>query len=102
MVRHRPADQLDRRRHLEQSDMSPSRYVRAGGVAVALGGGVVNGDVQVFTASGTWTKPTGSFTTVEVRLVGAGGGGGSGRRGATGTVRTGGGGGGGGAASIDR
>src|SRR5258708_1679735 len=34
---------------------------------------------QVFTANGTWNKPTGAVT-VEVILVGAGGGGGSGAR----------------------
>ena len=49
-----------------------------------------------FTASGTWTKPSGA-TFVMVELWGGGGGGGSGRRGATSTTRSGGSGGGGGA-----
>lgn len=40
-------------------------------------------DVQIFTASGTWTKPTnGLFTSVEMICIGSGGAGGSGRRGA--------------------
>lgn len=63
--------------------------------AWALGAGT---DIQIFTASGTWTKPpwaTGT-STVQILAVGAGGGGGAGRRGATGTERGGGGGGGGG------
>jgi len=49
--------------------------------------------VDTFTTSGTWTKPTGA-KLVEVILVGASAGGGSGRVGAAGTVSTGGGGGG--------
>jgi hypothetical protein len=59
-------------------------------------------DVQLFTASGTWTKPTGATApsnTVEVWAVGCGGGGGAGRRGAAGSVRCGGGSGTGGARS---
>lgn len=69
-------------------------------VTVAFNGAVVlSGDgraktatVQVFTASGTWTKSTGC-TSVGVLLVHGGGGGGSGRRGVSATLRTGGGGG---------
>jgi len=53
-------------------------------------------DVQTYSASGTWTKPS-TATFVLVRLYAGGGGGGSGRRGASGSTRCGGGGGGGGA-----
>lgn len=54
-------------------------------------------DIQTFTASGTWTKPTGrNYTVAIIECIGAGGGGGSGRRGAAGSARFGGGGGGGG------
>jgi hypothetical protein len=53
-------------------------------------------DVQVFTANGTWTKPSPTPTTVEVLTIGGGGGGGGGYRGAANTARVGGGGGGGG------
>lgn len=55
--------------------------------------------VDIFTASGTWTKPEGA-TTVKVIACGGGGGGGSGARGASGTYRPGGGGGGAGGTFI--
>jgi hypothetical protein len=46
--------------------------------------------IDVFTSSGTWTKPSGA-KTVKGYLVSGGSGGGSGRKGAAGTVRCGGG-----------
>jgi hypothetical protein len=48
--------------------------------------------VDIFTSSGTWTKPVGA-RFVEVTLIGGSAGGGSGRVGAAGTAATGGGGG---------
>jgi hypothetical protein len=57
-------------------------------------------NIQVFTSSGTWTKPSG-YTSARRLVVGAGGGGGSGRRRANATVGFGGGGGQGGSFAED-
>lgn len=61
-------------------------------------GAAVNADVQIFTAGGTWTKPTGA-KKVFVVIVGAGGGGGSGPKSPAATNSSGGGAGGGGGIS---
>ncbi len=62
------------------------------------GGGTAE-NVQIFTTSGSWTKPTGSPQTTNVWCVGGGGGGGSGDDAAA-TIPPGGGGGGGGAEAV--
>jgi hypothetical protein len=64
--------------------------ISAGNLNVTSSGSSFN--IQVFTSSGTWTKPEGALFC-EVWLCGAGAGGGSGRVGANGTDRGGGGGG---------
>lgn len=56
--------------------------------------------VDIFSSSGTYTKPSWA-TTVEVICIGGGGGGGSGRKGANGAARCGGGGGHGGVYSSE-
>jgi hypothetical protein len=59
---------------------------------------ILQADVQLFTANGTWTKPVvGPNATTEVQAVGGAGSGGGGSMGAAGTLRPGGGGGGAGA-----
>ena len=70
--------------------------------ATPSGGSGSTENVQVFTTTGanTWTKPTGSPQTTDIRCVGGGGGGGSGAAEASGTA-AGGGGGGGGASWVE-
>lgn len=78
-----------------------TRYNRASGAALVSGGGGTANDIQTFTSgTGTWTKPSGSPSLVEVHVFGGGGGGGGGGKAASGTAVSGGGGGGGGAHSV--
>lgn len=70
-------------------------------VSAAPAASGVTTQTDVFTSSGTWTKPDGA-KSVEILLIGGGGGGGSGRRGAAGTARWAGGGGGAAAVVITR
>lgn len=70
------------------------------GNIAAINSGITTAvDIQAFTSSGTYTKPTGA-KYIKLIMLGAGGGGGSGRRGAAGTLRTGGAGGGSGQVVI--
>lgn len=75
-------------------DAAANKYLKANGTwATVSGSGGTAADVQVFTSSGTWTKPSGTPLKVHVMCIGGGSGGGSGRRGAAASVRCGGGGG---------
>jgi hypothetical protein len=63
---------------------------------IALGAAKI--DLQVFPASGTWTKPVGALITAAM-IISGGGAGGGGRMGAASTIR--GGGGGGGSSAVE-
>lgn len=65
-------------------------------ITIDVAGVALSPDRQVFTASGTWTKPAGTYTIVDILCIGGGAGGGGGRQGAAASIRSGGGGGGGG------
>lgn len=73
--------------------LSAAGNVTFTGTLPVANGGFIAADVQIFTATGTWTKPTtGTPKSVFVIMIGAGGGGGGGRKGAAATARVGGGG----------
>lgn len=74
------------------ADDSTTRELAGNNVGVVP----VGAKIQVFTGTGTWTKPTGA-AKVHVSIIGGGAGGGAGRRGVAASIRSGGGGGGGGA-----
>jgi hypothetical protein len=59
-------------------------------IAATSSGSATPTNVQTFTASGTWTKPSGA-KFIEICLIGGGGGGASGRKSAAGTAAAGGG-----------
>lgn len=78
------------------AEWSAAGVLEDSGSGCGGGGGGNAENVQVFTTSGTWTKPSGNPQNTDVICIGGGGGGGSGPVVASGTGASGGGGGGGG------
>lgn len=90
------AGQISKPLLIVQQSATKALFFNFRGATVASGSSATAADLQVFTASGTWTKPSGTPKLVQVYLTGAGGGGGGGGTSTAATQRPGGGGGGGG------